>query len=783
MFAPPVAKPQSAAPQRAAFAPQRSKQTPAARAGDARAAITLAAGGLWNFGKIAIFGPAGVERRWMLSPFPALQAKLAVGASDDPLEREADRVADRVMAMPTAVADVGGAPPAINRKCAVCDDEETLQAKPSGVTEAVAVAAPESISEVLRSPGRPLDTATRAYFEPRFGHDFSGIRVHADAAAAASAREIGAHAYTVGRHVVFAAGRFAPASNDGRRLIAHELTHTVQQAGPAAVRVSRFTEPEHKKLGNLAKSGFPYFATLATDEVALRSSPEGRWPENQFHNLVASLRTGVRVLVVGNVRKWLRVMVHSGTALDGKTNKPVDAAGLTGYVSEELLVKEPGVFDQQLPVLPGLSLTYGDFTALGGDHFAKFVDLEQTAQAPGGKERIKKFVDVVDGKKSGDFEDPNTIDSEWAERYKNLAFENIAHFSHGGTAVETWKKDHYLALMAAAKAGYFSDIGALQRAYAMNAFADHFLTDSFSSGHVRTPRKKILEFFQNFFDQHMDSILNDLYTEIGDQIILQLFHDYPNTTSIGMATGEDFCADNREAITQIKQQVEKQLQDNHLQRADLQKLLVEYIGGAVSKVLHDDDNTQGLEVKSKKHPEGWKAFGDGKLNASFQNYAVEAVEASKAELMQAFNIGIDYKKNKGDVKLYELIKPLVEPRSKIEDYIPDVNTAKTAPLPEWRIDTTGWDTMDKPMQDKFTALIKRYLDDKTLRTLLAKIPNEVEKEITGPNVYLRPRDAIEHVLRQFRDNPVEFILGAAAAPKQFDDAVNNSVICRMFRHP
>jgi outer membrane protein OmpA-like peptidoglycan-associated protein len=79
-----------------------------------------------------------------------------------------------------------------------------------------------------------LDTATRSLFESRFGHDFSGVRVHTDARAAESARAVGALAYTVGRNIAFGAGQYAPASSVGRALLAHELTHVVQQAGAAA---------------------------------------------------------------------------------------------------------------------------------------------------------------------------------------------------------------------------------------------------------------------------------------------------------------------------------------------------------------------------------------------------------------------------------------------------------------------------------------------------------------------------------------------------------------------
>jgi hypothetical protein len=81
--------------------------------------------------------------------------------------------------------------------------------------------------------GRPLPESVRAFFEPRFGHDFSQVRVHTDVPAAEAARAVHARAYTLGTHIAFAAGQFAPRAPDGLRLLAHELTHVVQQQGPA----------------------------------------------------------------------------------------------------------------------------------------------------------------------------------------------------------------------------------------------------------------------------------------------------------------------------------------------------------------------------------------------------------------------------------------------------------------------------------------------------------------------------------------------------------------------
>jgi hypothetical protein len=176
------------------------------------------------------------------APRLGLPRKLAVGAADDAFEREADQIADRVMRMPEPAAAIAtAAAPRISRKCACGGDagasgecaecqekrEGTLQRRAANGARSEAV--PPIVHEVLRSPGTQLDQATRSFFEPRVGHDFSRVRVHADARAAASARAVDATAYTVGHHVVFKSGRYAPASDDGKRLLGHELVHVVQQ--------------------------------------------------------------------------------------------------------------------------------------------------------------------------------------------------------------------------------------------------------------------------------------------------------------------------------------------------------------------------------------------------------------------------------------------------------------------------------------------------------------------------------------------------------------------------
>jgi len=102
-----------------------------------------------------------------------------------------------------------------------------LQRRRAGYSEPAAV--PPIVHQVLRSPGQPLDRHARAFFEPCFGHDFSKVRVHADARAAESAQAVNALAYTVGGHIVFDSKQYAPLTGEGQKLLAHELTHVLQQ--------------------------------------------------------------------------------------------------------------------------------------------------------------------------------------------------------------------------------------------------------------------------------------------------------------------------------------------------------------------------------------------------------------------------------------------------------------------------------------------------------------------------------------------------------------------------
>lgn len=152
-----------------------------------------------------------------------LQAKLAIGSTDDPLEREADRAAEQALAVAPTTQPETGSPPLVQRAAA-------LAATANEGT------APPSVEHVLGAGGQPLGTALRSDMEQRFGHDFSQVRLHLGAAAAQSACDVNAQAYTVGQHIVFGAGHFQPGTPSGRQLIAHELAHVVQQGGANTLR-------------------------------------------------------------------------------------------------------------------------------------------------------------------------------------------------------------------------------------------------------------------------------------------------------------------------------------------------------------------------------------------------------------------------------------------------------------------------------------------------------------------------------------------------------------------
>jgi hypothetical protein len=205
-----------------------------------------------------------------------IQTKLTANQPGDAFEQEADRVADQVMRLPAprlqraACACGGAAGP--DGECAACKQKRLAGL---GLSRAAMAApantphvAPPIVHRTLQAPGQPLDRGTRSLMEARFGMDFGGVRVHTNEQAAASAQAVDAHAYTVGQNVVFGAGQYAPHSVAGQRLLAHELTHVLQQhGGTQHVQRAPDAETEPAPQPNPADKALEKQATVLETEI------------------------------------------------------------------------------------------------------------------------------------------------------------------------------------------------------------------------------------------------------------------------------------------------------------------------------------------------------------------------------------------------------------------------------------------------------------------------------------------------------------------------------------
>jgi len=162
----------------------------------------------------------------------AVQPKSVTSEQGNEFEREADGVSDHVMRIPDLQVQSACA---CGNTCSTCrsgqlvEGYQRLPAPTASSRDPGHAAAVPVTGEVPCAPSQPLDTATRLFMESRFGHDFSRVRVHTGGSAAASARAVGALAFTHGSDMFFDAGQYAPGTREGRRLLAHELTHVVQQ--------------------------------------------------------------------------------------------------------------------------------------------------------------------------------------------------------------------------------------------------------------------------------------------------------------------------------------------------------------------------------------------------------------------------------------------------------------------------------------------------------------------------------------------------------------------------
>jgi hypothetical protein len=261
------------------------------------------------------------------APFfkPVLQTKLAINKPGDVHEQEADSMAEKVMNMPVETKAAPFFKPApitlattqrhplntdegekiepaedeegpvqlkptkefaVQRTCAACEEDEKLQRKEIAPVQEPSI---DLVPGVLHSPGQQLDDSTRSFMEQRFGHDFSHVQVHNDGQAHQSSADINALAYTNKNHIVFAEGQFQPETNSGKKLLAHELTHVVQQGNGATGKLQRAPAPpvDIKVQEKALKDNFN--AILKTTNAA---APGDAKAKIEISKLVGKFQTG-----------------------------------------------------------------------------------------------------------------------------------------------------------------------------------------------------------------------------------------------------------------------------------------------------------------------------------------------------------------------------------------------------------------------------------------------------------------------------------------------------------
>jgi len=476
-----------------------------------------------------------------------VQRQLTVGAADDPLEKEADDMAGRVMRMPE--------PSFIQRKCAHCGAEEKAQRKPlasfiqkkaGGTGNTLATQSVSNQISATQGGGQTMPSTTRSFMESRFETDFSGVRIHTGDYAAQLSSELSAQAFTVGNDIYFNSGKFSPETTDGQHLLAHELTHTIQQQG-ATIR--KFGSDEHRRIGDSAVS---------------------------------------------------------------------DRALITSYGT----------------------VTFGEMIAMAGDYFESIEEIASLAESWGtfGREQIDYVLWKVNPTRTRPTVSQAAIDAV-EDRYNRLAARNETHFSTGSSAGnsnrERYTDIHTQAMIDAFSEGLNPLVVRRWTWQAREGFAQHFLTDAFSAGHVRTQRGNIQRHWNGMYPGFVDNMIRMISCYMASHI--------NERDNIGYVMTVDM-------LTEQIIPVVRSMGGSTLTSFS--------IGDLISKVLHDADNA-GLDVVSSRGPAGsttgspfhWRTVGDNFLfpaagatattpQQQTQQMLTEAITLSFQEGRQAYSAGV-----------------------------------------------------------------------------------------------------------------------------------------------
>jgi hypothetical protein len=459
------------------------------------------------------------------------------------------------------------------------------------------------------SPGHPLDQRTRNVMEPRFGIDFSDVRVHTDSRAAQSADALAANAYTTGRDIYFAAGKYAPQSLEGKHLLAHELTHTVQQSQSSIalspvgdVRLSQPGEPLEREAELIA-------SRIGNDMPSV--SPAYPIPQGATTMFDATAVISHSAANRGQVQRY-EAYEHAELG---------DKAALS-----------------EKHILQGIELTSGEIDALG-DYYATLSDLQNANRA-----ELAELLRLIRKQKA----DPRSVsEADWDRatggRYTQLNLQNRAHFAPQSAALiapqpstkpgvdnrSTWTNYHSQALGEARGAGGEPSPSErskkLAQAKITNAFGEHYLADSFSAGHLfnKDDTVAVVQMgIQGLSSKEMDLLLKYAADWIwGIKDLRDLISQYESTAW-------------HHADINSADRFKKVLEGIHKKRP-------EAVANAIVKYVHDQLNTwnasgvPGVQVENDYGT--WLLSGDKTLRGSSdtQKWAAKGIEQARINIQTA----------------------------------------------------------------------------------------------------------------------------------------------------
>jgi Domain of unknown function (DUF4157) len=470
------------------------------------------------------------------------------------------------------------------------------------------------------STGQALDSSVREDLEPKFGHSFENVRIHHDTQADEMAQSVNAIAFTTGQDVYFQKGIYDPTSSDGLELLAHELTHTIQQSQRPVSGMSigdgiQVNEPNDV---------FEQAANATKDFLVRRdnSSKLDSFTNHQNNNHTANL-----IENSGKIQRFSGPE-HSKIAKSATNDPKVNIN--VGSDEKPIYVK----FSQMITI--------------SGDQFGDLESIKNLSKTELGKEVIIYAIwlamneNIIENNQN----EPKIsyLAKSMAKKlYEKLATSNFNHFPNSGSeinAINEYRKYHILALNLAFESGKNQNEDQWRESLTYESFGAHFLTDSFSSGHIRLPRFSI----QNWYDKHFPP------KETMDKLIYGL-----STIAMGKPLKPSYGDEGSflESLHHIE--IEEAIRE---QGGDL---LDGGLGGLVSLAWHDADNENGLNITSDLGVDGnpddsiHKFYGDGNLNRSDYQFQLASlsVKTSIEDLDFAKKQGKSAEKIKEEIKIFQ----------------------------------------------------------------------------------------------------------------------------------